>query len=282
MQAILCLADYSPHSAQTFGFARQLAQQLNGDLLLAYVAESGPDEIQEEEWEPVPAAKRESDDPESEELQRLRKFAGELVGDENESDFSLRLLVVGGNPRDRILEIADQYEVDVIVMGMRNRGGLAGRIFGSLAQKLINKSPCPVLLIPPNATITPVTEIVYATNFSYGDLTALDTLLLWSEGFAAKLKLLHISEDPDDLEWAESQMEKILHTFEEEDEDRRMSFEIQEGDVLEGIESYLQKSPVNLLALTTRTRSFWEHWLEPDLVRELTAEVSIPVLVFKN
>jgi nucleotide-binding universal stress UspA family protein len=54
-----------------------------------------------------------------------------------------------GKADEKILEVAKQEKVDMIIMGSHGRTGLERTIFGSIAEKVIKNSPCPVLVIRP-------------------------------------------------------------------------------------------------------------------------------------
>jgi len=58
-------------------------------------------------------------------------------------------LVMSGLPADKIVEVANQKGVDLIVMGTHGRKGLEHAIFGSICEKVIRKASCPVLAINP-------------------------------------------------------------------------------------------------------------------------------------
>jgi nucleotide-binding universal stress UspA family protein len=59
------------------------------------------------------------------------------------ADFQLR----GGLPSDSILEAAAASEADLIVMGTHGRRGLSHAFWGSVAESVLRKSPCPVLAV---------------------------------------------------------------------------------------------------------------------------------------
>lgn len=54
-----------------------------------------------------------------------------------------------GKADEKILEVAKQEKVDLIIMGSHGRTGLERTIFGSVAEKVIKNAPCPVLTIRP-------------------------------------------------------------------------------------------------------------------------------------
>lgn len=54
--------------------------------------------------------------------------------------------IIEGNPAEAIIDIAKVREVDLIVLGSRGRGQLAGLLLGSTSQKVVGHAPCPVLV----------------------------------------------------------------------------------------------------------------------------------------
>ena len=47
-----------------------------------------------------------------------------------------------------LAKVAEEQKADVIVLGTRGRTPLAGLLLGSVAQRLLCISPCPVLVVP--------------------------------------------------------------------------------------------------------------------------------------
>ena len=53
-----------------------------------------------------------------------------------------------GNPKDEILNTAEEWDADMIILGTHGRTGLDHFISGSVAEKVARKAHCPVLIIP--------------------------------------------------------------------------------------------------------------------------------------
>ena len=58
-------------------------------------------------------------------------------------------IVVVGYAAEEILNLAEKEHADMIVMGTRGRKGLDLILFGSVAEKVVKNSKCPVLTIRP-------------------------------------------------------------------------------------------------------------------------------------
>lgn len=57
----------------------------------------------------------------------------------------------GMQPAQSIADIAAEVGADVIVVGTRGHSPVAGVFAGSVAQRLLEVAPCPVLAVPPGA-----------------------------------------------------------------------------------------------------------------------------------
>jgi universal stress protein A len=54
-----------------------------------------------------------------------------------------------GNAFVEIVDYANEKNIDLIVVGTHGRGGLAHMLLGSVAEKVVRKSPCPVHTVRP-------------------------------------------------------------------------------------------------------------------------------------
>ncbi|MGE8652412.1 MULTISPECIES: universal stress protein [unclassified Acinetobacter] len=56
-------------------------------------------------------------------------------------------LVHGVSPTEGILQVADELNVDLIIMGSHGRTGLKKAMLGSVAQNILTQCPIPVLIV---------------------------------------------------------------------------------------------------------------------------------------
>jgi len=54
-----------------------------------------------------------------------------------------------GSPVTVLLAVADDVDADLVVVGSRGVGGFAGLLLGSTSTQLVQHSPRPVLIVPP-------------------------------------------------------------------------------------------------------------------------------------
>ena len=55
--------------------------------------------------------------------------------------------MIEGSEAEAIINVANTRKSDVIVMGSRGRGRLAGLLLGSTSQTVVAHAPCPVLIV---------------------------------------------------------------------------------------------------------------------------------------
>ena len=65
----------------------------------------------------------------------------------NESDVRITHVIREGSPAKVILEVANEENVDLIVMGSSGKSGFDRFIMGSVADKVVNSAKCAVLVV---------------------------------------------------------------------------------------------------------------------------------------
>lgn len=76
------------------------------------------------------------------------KKTQQMLVDSVFKDHKVWTFVEKGNPYEIILEVADQWEADMIAIGTHGRTGLSHLLMGSVAEKVIRHSTKPVIVIP--------------------------------------------------------------------------------------------------------------------------------------
>jgi nucleotide-binding universal stress UspA family protein len=63
-------------------------------------------------------------------------------------DDTIKTAVLDGDPSSAILEFANNWKADLIVMGTHSRSGFANLLMGSIAVEVVKHSKIPTLIIP--------------------------------------------------------------------------------------------------------------------------------------
>jgi len=73
-------------------------------------------------------------------LQKAVTAVGDVPGE-------IHTELIEGDSAEAIIDVAKTRKSDVIVMGSRGLGRLAGLVLGSTSQKVVSHAPCPVLIV---------------------------------------------------------------------------------------------------------------------------------------
>jgi nucleotide-binding universal stress UspA family protein len=142
MRRIVVATDGSSGADRAVDMAAEIAMALSGNLLIVTVADSL---VFEEAQQLVRTEGSVGDVVEALTTQTL-KAAEARARHVGVSQIELR--VGWGDVTRSLIEIAKDGPVDMIVVGRRGRGQLAGLLLGSVSQKLVSLAPCAVVVAP--------------------------------------------------------------------------------------------------------------------------------------
>jgi len=137
---ILCGVDFSACSLAGLDYACSIANESVGKLIAVHVVDwqAGlplPDPVVD-----VTAVRRRLAEEAHREL--LAAIPGEM-----RNQCKASALVEFGKPHQRILQLADEHRVDLIVLGVRGRNAIDLAWFGSTANHVVRAATCPVLTV---------------------------------------------------------------------------------------------------------------------------------------
>jgi len=68
-------------------------------------------------------------------------------------DMGEGVVVEDGDPVSVLLRVAEERSADLIVVGRRGLGGNPDLLLGSTSHQLAERAPCPLVIIPPEASM---------------------------------------------------------------------------------------------------------------------------------
>lgn len=83
----------------------------------------------------------------SEGISTTRAWIDSLCEEAKKQGLQARCLVEEGQPGKRIVELAEHWKADVIVLGRTRRGSIADCLFGTVSDYVIHHASCSLLLI---------------------------------------------------------------------------------------------------------------------------------------
>ncbi len=142
LKTILVPTDFSEASESALSYGKAMAGAFGSALHLVHVME----DLLAHAWAAevyVASMPQLRDEIEKESRQRLAA----MLTDEERRQYRIETALLAGNPFVEIVRYAKAQDVDLIVMGTHGRGPIAHMLLGSVAEKVVRKSPCPVLTV---------------------------------------------------------------------------------------------------------------------------------------
>lgn len=140
-KTVLYATDFSESSDYAFEYALSLAKKFNSRLLLVHVINE-PVDLRGFYVPHISFDKLEEEIKEGAN-KMMEKFCRKHLADYD----NYETFILPGIPYDEIIKKAEEENADLIVMGTHGRTGLDHVLFGSTAEKVVRKSPVPVMSI---------------------------------------------------------------------------------------------------------------------------------------
>ncbi|MFC1516276.1 universal stress protein [Thermodesulfobacteriota bacterium] len=150
---IMAGCDFSEYSKETLEYAASLAEQCQAELIIANiinqrdvdtilkVADKTFDRTVEKNIENL------ADDYVKGEIEKRTRQIEKLLEEISCTHLSVKKIVRVGVPFQDLIRATEEEQADIVVIGPKGRGNLAGILFGSNAEKLFRHCPVPLLSV---------------------------------------------------------------------------------------------------------------------------------------
>ncbi len=272
MKKILCPVDFSEALRSGTEYAAQLAKKMSASLTLLYVRLSI--------W------------PEAIQLEEEAKKSNESIS-EWLADFAKEVRNEFGVPCHHYIDqtthtfaeaVATQALMfDLIVMGTNGADNAYDYVFGSNTFHVIEKTSCPVVVVPEGYAFRPIERMVYAYDPDSNPIFLIDQIKKVATTLEAEIRVLYIDEKKPSSE-SQRKME-ILHDAIQ----ARLANKIQwsfdshhSQDVWWTLDQYMKANNGDTLALFFHHRSLMQQFFNENVVKKITMVADYPVFVFWN
>ncbi|MCX6173875.1 MAG: universal stress protein [Ignavibacteriales bacterium] len=141
IKKILVPIDFSDYSKNALKYAAQFAKQFNAKIYLIYVVEPM---IYPADFSMGQVAIPSTDiDLHSRAEEELKKLSKDIIN----GNLKVEILIKTGKPFVEIIETASANDIDLIIIATHGHTGVEHLLFGSTAEKVVRKAPCPVLTL---------------------------------------------------------------------------------------------------------------------------------------
>ncbi|TFG78327.1 MAG: universal stress protein [Flavobacteriales bacterium] len=277
MKRILVPVDFSEHSSYALEVAAQLAKQHGAELLVLHMlglSESGYDM---DETSGMAEARYY--------MKMAKKRFNEFLDKEYLKGLSVDQMVQNYKIFSELNHVAEEQEIDLIVMGSHGTNVMGGFFVGSNTEKVIRSAEVPVLVIKKQTPNFGIKQVVFACDFN-----------LENEGAYLKaMKLFHRLGVKVHLLYVNLPNTQFKSTMEIEEKMANFLFMVHDGKpVLDetpvcvcdhtiemGIYRYCKKVNADLLAIPTHGRQGISHFFRQSLAEDIANHIDLPVMTFR-
>jgi len=277
MDTILYATDCSKNSISTLNYAMNLSETLKAKLVVFHIFD-------------IPPVRTSNIRP-SEQLNKLAIIEHkEILEDycnknlnQNLSKNQLTYEVAQNSSISKgIIDRISKANIDLLVIGMKDEHSARGFFSGNIANKLIDKKLCPILIIPPHYNYKRLKKIAYASDFESSDIIAIEKLATIAERYNAEIEVVHI---PTTDEYATmQQMEWFKELLRVQVAYKKISFHMVLANSIEqGLRMHIRDENADILGMLERVnKGIFAAIFNKDIVKKMETLVTIPILCFNS
>jgi len=166
-------------------------------------------------------------------------------------------------------------------MGTRGKSRKKLDLIGSVTAEIIEQTKTPLLAIPEDITfenLKNAQHIAFAISFNQQDLVAFDRFMGLIKNYTPEIHLFNISTSKD--EWNEIRLTGTCEYFKKQYPDVAIDYTVlNDGDLLEAIDKFVQEKQIDVIALTTHRRSTIIRIFNPSIARRMLFHSNTALLV---
>jgi nucleotide-binding universal stress UspA family protein len=272
INSILVPVDFSPLSANAFRYALRLADSLDAsiDLLHAVPLDDGSLLSMSLTAQYVELAEEKLED-------FFTKGVTAVSGDLQHVP-AISLHVKLGGIRAAILHHVKAEDNNLIVMGTHRETDDVEEFFGTNTSLVVNKAPCPVLVVPEGSPFKPLHSICYATDLSHLDAFQAGHLLRTLRVFQPRLDFVHVNTGKGKK--TNFNMDLLREIFDRPETGLDTRFHVlEDDDVAEEIFEFAEETKADLVVMHRPRHTWMSRLFGKSNTRDAVLEATVPLLI---
>lgn len=276
MKKILVPTDFSNNATKAVNYAIAIAEKADAEIILlnAFMAVdttfSARRGVFDEYNNSIAADNREQ-------LKELKESI------EKNTSVKITTKFYEGGIRDSILKCAVDENVNLIVMGTRGASAIERMLWGSTTAGVIGTTTIPVLAVPKEAAWKGMKNILFATRHFEVDDKILMPILKLAQIEAAQVHVAVFTDTDDKNFGGYLEHGRLLNAYQQtlptRYKDVKFKTEHLQGkDFEDTIEQYIKGYNIDMLAMTTHKRSFWDSMFNRSMTKSMAYHIQLPLL----
>jgi nucleotide-binding universal stress UspA family protein len=273
MKKILFPTDFSEAANNAFVHALEFAKIVNGELILLHTFEIP---VYDSQFFPENYASIYS----SIELAKFEMFKDEIpklrtiAMERKLEDIVIKHRLMDGDLLYNLKNAVKEDEIDFVIMGTTGASDWTKFFLGSNTSSVISGVDVPVLCVPIDAKFRKIKTIGFTTRYREKDKKELKKVLKIAKKTDAKVKSLYVKTSNSDVS------AETVKEWEREFANDNVEFLVLPSDeVKETILDFVLYKDIDVLAMITHKRSFFENIFDSGFTKKMSKEASVPVLI---
>lgn len=273
---ILCPTDFSECSLNAIEYAAKLGEKRQARLILFHV----PDK---EDYLKLFSKSQEEENF----LLLSRAKLDNLVREVEKESLPLGLtacegIIREGDAVDTILDFAEEYDVDLIVMGTEGVNDFKKNYIGTRSSRVVQRSGRDVFVIPRKVFFKIPKKLVYATDYVEEDKLAIQKVVEFAAFFDAEIDIVHVATRLRTIDKALHQtMVSELKPFVRYEKVNYLLKSYRDEPGL-GLESYLITAKGDVLITLSKKKTWFDQIFTQNLSKKMSYFINKPLLVIKK
>ncbi|KAA5539942.1 universal stress protein [Adhaeribacter rhizoryzae] len=269
MKTILVPTDFSKNATNALNYAAGLINQIGGELIMVHFIEL-PVTPLDGAMIVTPVAQL-AEEYHQELTQQADTLAKQFSG-----NIKIKAQCRFGDLLTNLNILIKNYNIDLVVMGTKGASNVLYKLVGTNTADFIKIANCPVLAVPDKAQFTGINQIAYASDFESEESIFLQQLFAFAEPLQAEVAIINIIPERHLNIFSDNH---VLREIKLQYADKKYSIaQIQEGDVLTGINEFVAETHPDVLAVSIHARSFLEDIFHKSISKSLFYQVQLPLL----
>ena len=276
MEKIVVPFDFSEASSWGYYYAYEMAKYIGAELVVLHLY--WPPYV--ESTYPLEQIQSIFDEKEKSVLHHLKAATRPPLGDDPEK--VKRHFHVKPGSEYTIVQAAEEYGADLIIMGTHGAGRAFDKVWGTHTGQVIQSAKCPVIAIPVGATFKPVEHIAYATNFDEKDTELLFQLTVLASAIKAQLHCVYVDVADEPYLYKDKKAEALKARFATDFKGLPVTFTTVSADEVEsGLSTFCRINKVDLLAMLTHQKNLWDTLFGGgSMTKSMVQQTKLPLLAF--
>lgn len=279
MKRILVPTDFSPCAEAAAATGIQLAEKVSAEIYFLHL------HLEQQDYHShVPHNTKFSDENKHHQNSVLGRAAENLTLLEKKANavgVKATKLLICHTGLEAIEDYVKPYRIDLIVMGSHGVKGIKEKLLGSNTQRLIRRSPVPILVIKERVENFDIHKIVFASTFEEDLIKPFEFLLAIAQKFNAEIFLLFVNTPDHFIETSNTiiEMNHFMDCF----PGVAYTPEIYNAkEEASGIAEFSKQNQIDLIAIGTYGRRGLVRLLSPRIVEKVVNLEHRPVLVINT